>query len=88
MSESEQRKHDLAILGQALRMMREQRDLSRSELSVSSGVSQQSIAMVEDGRLDPTYELLLALSRGMRVQPSALILCTEDIRARAARDRA
>jgi transcriptional regulator with XRE-family HTH domain len=85
LSESEQREQDLVILGQAVRWMRDQQGLSTSQLAAAANVEAQRIAALEAGRLDPTYELLLALAQGLGVQPSALIACAEDIGARWAR---
>jgi transcriptional regulator with XRE-family HTH domain len=77
--ESEQREQGLVILGQAIRWMRDQHGLSASELAAAAHVELQRVAALEAGRLDPTYDLLLALARALGVQPSALIACAEDI---------
>lgn len=71
---------DLAILGRAVRQMREQRGMSADELAGATGLTRQRIDVVETGHLDPTYELLLALAEGLRIQPSALVALAEQLK--------
>ncbi len=70
---------DLAILGRAVRQMREQRGMSADELADVTGMTRQRIDALETGRFDPTYELLLALAKGLGIQPSALVAVAEQL---------
>jgi transcriptional regulator with XRE-family HTH domain len=71
---------DLVLLGQAVRQMREQRDMSPDELADAIGTSRQRIDAIETGRLDPSYALLLALADGLRTRPSILVGLAAQLR--------
>lgn len=77
--ESGHRDADLLILGRAVRRMREQSGMSADELADATGMSRQRVDALEAGRLDPTYELLLALAEGLGIQPSALVSLAEQL---------
>jgi len=62
----------LLRLGEAIRQVREQQRLSVAELAARSGIAARLISKVEAGRLDPTYDVLIALADGLRVRLSAL----------------
>lgn len=81
MSESKQHEQDLLVLGQAIREVREQRGLSPSRLAAATGVEQRRIQALEAGRLDPDFELLLALADGLGLRPSAFIVRSEKLAA-------
>lgn len=70
----------LAPLGQAVRRLREQQSMSAEQLADATGMTRQRIDLLETGRLDPTYELLLALADGLGIQLSALVTLTEQIK--------
>jgi transcriptional regulator with XRE-family HTH domain len=53
--------------------------MSADELAEATGTTRQRIDAVENGRLDPTYALLLALADGLRTQPSALVELAEQL---------
>lgn len=71
---------DLLVLGRAIRRMREQQNMSADELAGATGMNRQRIDALETGRLDPTYELLLALADGLGIQPSALVTIAEQLK--------
>lgn len=71
---------DLLVLGQAVRLMREQRGTSAEELADATGMSRHRIDALETGRLDPTYEQLLELAEGLGTQPSALVTLAEKLK--------
>jgi transcriptional regulator with XRE-family HTH domain len=71
---------DLALLGQAIRRLREELSLSAEELADAAGMTRQRIDMLETGRLDPAYELLLALAHALRTEPSAIAALAEQIK--------
>ncbi|HEX5853924.1 MAG TPA: helix-turn-helix transcriptional regulator, partial [Solirubrobacteraceae bacterium] len=79
MPESPHRDPDVPDLGRAIRRMREQRGISAEVLATATGISRQRIDSLERGRLDPTYELLLALTQGLGVQLSALVRAAEQL---------
>ena len=85
MSERDQRdQQKLNALGRAISQIRHERGMHMEELATASGVGRVSIHMLETGRLDPRYELLLALADGLGVRPSAFVIRAEEL---AARDR-
>ncbi len=76
---------DLASLGRAVRRMREQRGVSAEELAAATGMARQRIDALETGRLDPTYELLVALTEALQTRPSALVGLAEQLSEALAR---
>jgi transcriptional regulator with XRE-family HTH domain len=78
---------DLVILGKAIQAVREQRGFSVATLAAVAGVSPSRVAALEDGRLDPDYELLLTLAESMGIRASAFILRAEELGDRQANNR-
>jgi transcriptional regulator with XRE-family HTH domain len=78
--ESEHRDADLLVLGRAVRRMREQRGISADQLAGAIDICRQRIDALEAGRLDPTYELLLAVAEGLGIQPSTLVTLAEQLK--------
>jgi transcriptional regulator with XRE-family HTH domain len=70
---------DLALLGRAVRELREQRRLSQAQLAAATGVPQRRIGALEAGRLDPDYVLLVALARALGVRPVTLVIRAEGL---------
>lgn len=64
---------ELLALGHAVRYEREQRDVSSTALAVEAGVETTRVEALENGRLDPDYEMLVRLTRALGVRPSDLI---------------
>ncbi|MCK6611549.1 MAG: helix-turn-helix domain-containing protein [Bacteroidia bacterium] len=62
MTEQEQIKEALEILGRQVALMRKSLKLSQEELSEKSGISRQSISEIETGKSNITYESLIKLS--------------------------
>lgn len=60
--------------------MREQQDMSADELAGATGMYRRRIDALEAGRLDPTYEMLLALAEGLGIQPSELVTLAEQLK--------
>jgi transcriptional regulator with XRE-family HTH domain len=71
---------ELSVLGRAVRLTREQRNLSTDELALALAIPRENIDALESGRLDPTYELLVAIAERLGTQPSALVLLAEQLR--------
>jgi transcriptional regulator with XRE-family HTH domain len=63
---------ELLRLGETIRRLREQQRLSVAELATRTGVEMQRIRELETGWFDPTYEVLIALARGLDIRLSAL----------------
>jgi transcriptional regulator with XRE-family HTH domain len=80
MPERGQQDADLAILGRAVRRMREERGISADELADATDMTRQRIDVLETGHLDPTYELLLTLAEALGTQPSALVALAEQLK--------
>jgi transcriptional regulator with XRE-family HTH domain len=64
---------ELLRLGGTVRRVREQQQLSIAELAIRTGVDTHRIKDLEAGRLDPTYDVLIALADGLGVWLSALV---------------
>jgi transcriptional regulator with XRE-family HTH domain len=64
LSESQQRA-DLLALGKAVRGLREERELAAEDLAKAAGVTHWRVTAIEEGRLDPDFELLLRLADAM-----------------------
>jgi transcriptional regulator with XRE-family HTH domain len=77
---TDQRQHELVILGKAMQAVREQHSLSARDLAAAAGVAEAQINALEDGRLDPDFELLLVLAERMGIRPSAFFLRAEELR--------
>jgi transcriptional regulator with XRE-family HTH domain len=64
---------ELTLLGTAVRQLREERRLSRSELAAAAHVTERRVRALEEGRLDPDYVLLVRLARALGVRAGALV---------------
>jgi transcriptional regulator with XRE-family HTH domain len=58
---------ELIRFGKRLKRLREQQRLSVADLAGRSGISVNRVVRIERGQSDPTFDLLLALSRGLGV---------------------
>jgi transcriptional regulator with XRE-family HTH domain len=67
-----------------MREVREQHGLSAHDLAVASGVAPARVAAVEEGRLDPDFELLFTLAKSMGIRPTAFYLRAEELNRRDA----
>ncbi|MCQ2337629.1 MAG: helix-turn-helix domain-containing protein [Paludibacteraceae bacterium] len=63
----------LVQLGQRLRDIRAQKDLTQSELAERSDVASNYIAMLERGERNPTYLTLLKIAQGCGVSICELV---------------
>ena len=68
--------------------MREQHGLSAHDLAAASGVAPARVAALEDGQLDPDFELLLALAKSMGIRPTVFFVRAEELGSRDAEGRA
>lgn len=60
-------------LGECLRQLRFQRRLSMSQVSVSTGISKSTLSRVERNQLSLTYDKLLQLCSGLRIDLASLL---------------
>ncbi|MDY5099736.1 helix-turn-helix transcriptional regulator [Clostridium sp.] len=65
----------MKLAGENLRRIREEKRLSRRELSELSGISQSYIVKIEEGTKNPTLEVLISLANALNVKVEYL---TED----------
>jgi transcriptional regulator with XRE-family HTH domain len=79
LSERQQRRPDLLVLGEAIGQIRVERGLSPVELAAATGIEIARIQTLEAGRLDPDYEMLLALAEGLGVRPSTFVIRAEEL---------
>jgi transcriptional regulator with XRE-family HTH domain len=74
----------LILLGRAIREVREQHGLSTHDLAAASGVAPARVVALEDGQLDPDFELLRALAESMGIRPFALFVRAQELGSRDA----
>lgn len=68
-------------LGRAIRETRVGRGIGVAQLASAAGVDLRGIAALEAGRVDPSYELLLALGDGLGVPVSVFVIRAEELLA-------
>jgi transcriptional regulator with XRE-family HTH domain len=64
---------ELIRLGATFRQVREREGISVADLTARTGINARRISNLEAGRLDPTYDVLIALADGMGVRVSELV---------------
>ena len=64
---------ELIALGRAVRLLREEQEMSERELARAAGLTSGRLDAIEAGRVDPALDVLLALAAGLGVTPAALI---------------
>jgi transcriptional regulator with XRE-family HTH domain len=68
-----------AVLGQAIREVRERQGRSVSELAAAIGISQRTITRIEAGDRESDYELIIKLARGFGVRASEIFGRVEEL---------
>jgi transcriptional regulator with XRE-family HTH domain len=63
----------LTRFGEQFRRVRVQQGVSVAELAARTDISERRICSLEAGRLDPTYDVMIALADGIGVRVSALV---------------
>jgi transcriptional regulator with XRE-family HTH domain len=66
-----------ALLGAAIRSVRESRGLSVAELSGLAGVNAAFIEGLEEGRRNPSWKVVVTLAAALRVKASVLVALAE-----------
>lgn len=74
---------DLLLFGKAIQAVREQRGFAAGDLAAAAGVDLARLSAVEEGRLDPDFELLVTLATGLGIGPSVFFLQAEELAARS-----
>jgi transcriptional regulator with XRE-family HTH domain len=69
----------LQALGQAIREVRSDKNLSQSELARRTGLHPTYISRLERGSHNPTYVVILQLSKGLEVSAAELIQASEAV---------
>jgi transcriptional regulator with XRE-family HTH domain len=69
----------LVALGQAIRQVRVERDISVEQLASDAGITQTRLEAIEAGRLDLRYDVLLALADGLGVKTGELVTRAEAL---------
>lgn len=64
---------DYERLGNEIVRLREERGMTRGELSKRSGVSLAELQIVETGEIEPLVNVVVALAQGLDTSPSALL---------------
>jgi transcriptional regulator with XRE-family HTH domain len=64
-------------LGRAVRELRARRGLSQEELGFCSRLHRNYVGAIERGEINPTFRILIALSRGLAVPLSELLVVFE-----------
>jgi ribosome-binding protein aMBF1 (putative translation factor) len=70
-----------------VREQRERRRLSPGALAVAAAADEDRIRALEQGRLDPEYELVLALADALGVRAGALVARAEQLARESAEPR-
>jgi transcriptional regulator with XRE-family HTH domain len=70
---------ELVLLGQAIREVREEQEVSAGELAGKAGIAERRLARLEAGKLDPDYDLMLNLADALSVEPSTFVLRAEAL---------
>lgn len=66
-----------------LREIREQKGISQLELSFESGVSQNMITYIENGKRTPTLKTVLKLCNALKINPATLFEKSDSEKAEA-----
>jgi len=69
----------LVFLGQAIRQLREEQELSVGELAGKARIAERRLVRLEAGQLDPGYDLLLKLARALNTEPSTFAARAEAL---------
>jgi transcriptional regulator with XRE-family HTH domain len=69
---SERPDKELMAFGKSIREAREVKAMTTAELANAANVEREDVEALEAGRLAPAGDLLLALSTGLGIEPSAL----------------
>ena len=60
-------------VGESVRILRDLQDLSQSQLSEHTGISQATISAIENGRVNLGVERAKVLARALKCHPAVLV---------------
>jgi transcriptional regulator with XRE-family HTH domain len=64
---------NLVALGETVRRLRQEAKLTQEELAARAGLSANYVGEVERGKRNPSALAMVAIARGLRVQPVKLL---------------
>lgn len=70
------------ILGRVVRAMRQERGIGLAELATAAELDVRLVAALELGEVDPRYDVLIALAKGLGVWPSSSFVQADALRFR------
>ncbi len=65
-------------IGKAIKLCRTQKDMRQSELAVSADISIAYLSLIEQGKRDPNFSVLKAISKGLDIPLSILVFLATD----------
>lgn len=68
-----------ALLGQRVRAQRSKLDWTLEQASHATGLARSTLSKIENGLMSPTYDALIKLAAGLKIDISALFEPTESI---------
>lgn len=68
----------LRALGQAVRVLREQAELTGEELAARAKISSSWLSRIEDGQVDPSWGAVRMIAKGLGVTTEQLAELAED----------
>ncbi|HBJ26879.1 MAG: XRE family transcriptional regulator [Cobetia sp.] len=72
------RERKAGAIGDNLKALRKEKGLTIAAVASASGISAASVSRIENGRISPTFEAIVNLARGLKVDVSELFYHTED----------
>lgn len=71
-------------VGESVRILRELQELTQSELSALTGISQSTISAIENDRVNLGVERAKVLARALKCHPAVLVFPSWDVKAESA----
>jgi transcriptional regulator with XRE-family HTH domain len=65
-------------IGKAIKMCRTQKDMRQAELAVLADISVAYLSLIEQGKRDPNFSVLKAISKGLDIPLSILVFLATD----------
>ncbi|MGA2771105.1 MAG: helix-turn-helix transcriptional regulator [Bryobacteraceae bacterium] len=72
-------KSDTPTLGQALRAIRQSKEISQERLALEGGFDRTYISLIERGINNPTVRVLVGIAAVLKVPPSKIIRRMEEL---------
>ena len=71
-------------VGESVRILRELQELTQSELSTRTGISQSTISAIENDRVNLGVDRAKVLARALKCHPAVLVFPSWDVQAESA----